>query len=131
MDPTRPRQIALLDRYLWLSCHRIPYVRVYEKARGAGDRMATRHEGELRFDHGAQYFTVRDDLFLRYLEPWQEEGLVEKWKGTIASISRPGDVKIKSPAVHRYVGVPGMNAIARHLAEAVRPVYRTQIQSEK
>ena len=104
-------------------------VRVYEKSRGAGGRMATRREGELRFDHGAQYFTVRDDRFHNYLESWQDEGLVEEWKGAIASISRPGAIKILSPTVRRYVGVPGMNTVARHLAEAVRPVYRTQVRS--
>ena len=104
-------------------------VRVYEKSRGAGGRMATRREDRLRFDHGAQYFTIRDDRFRLYAESWREDGLVEKWKGTIASISRPAEIVIKPPTTDRYVGVPGMNAIARHLAAAVDPVYRTLVCS--
>ena len=104
-------------------------VRVYEKSRGAGGRMATRREGELRFDHGAQYFTVRDDRFRHHVDSWRTEGIVKPWEGTFASISRPGDIVVKKSSIDRYVGVPGMNAIARHLAEAVNPIYRTQVSS--
>ena len=36
-------------------------VRVFEKSRGIGGRMATRRTpAGLHFDHGAQYFTARD-----------------------------------------------------------------------
>ena len=39
---------------------------VFDKARGPGGRMATRRvetaQGIAHLDHGAQYFTVRDDL---------------------------------------------------------------------
>ena len=30
---------------------------VIDKARGPGGRMSTRRDNDLRFDHGAQYFT--------------------------------------------------------------------------
>jgi predicted NAD/FAD-dependent oxidoreductase len=33
-------------------------VTVFEKARGLGGRLATRRDGNLAFDHGAQYLTV-------------------------------------------------------------------------
>ena len=38
-------------------------VSVFEKSRGAGGRMATRETPFGNFDHGAQYFTVRDPRF--------------------------------------------------------------------
>jgi photolyase PhrII len=102
-------------------------VRVYEKSRGSGGRMATRREGDLRFDHGAQYFTVRDERFRRSVDSWQEQGLVKRWQGVMASLPEPATIRIKNPSIQRFVGVPGMNAIARHLADAVRPRYRTPV----
>ena len=38
-------------------------VTVLDKGRGVGGRMATRRTGGARFDHGAQFFTVRDERF--------------------------------------------------------------------
>ena len=35
-------------------------VTIFEKSRGLGGRMATRASAFGSFDHGAQYFTVRD-----------------------------------------------------------------------
>ena len=35
-------------------------VSVFEKSQGAGGRMATRETAYGGFDHGVQYFTVRD-----------------------------------------------------------------------
>jgi len=44
-------------------------VTVFEKSRGPGCPMSTRRtENNLRFDHGAQYISVRDDRFRRYVE---------------------------------------------------------------
>jgi predicted NAD/FAD-dependent oxidoreductase len=46
-----------------LTDHDVP-VTVFEKSRGVGGRMATRRsEHGAAFDHGAQYFTVRDERF--------------------------------------------------------------------
>lgn len=44
-------------------------VTVFEKSRGVGGRMSTRQTEFGSFDHGAQYFTVRDDRF-RTLMQW-------------------------------------------------------------
>lgn len=102
-------------------------VRVYEKSRGAGGRMATRREGELRFDHGAQYFTVRDDGFRNSVDSWREEGLVREWNGRIATVKPPGKVSVKESTVQRYVGVPGMNAVARRLADGLSVSFGTLV----
>lgn len=46
-------------------------VTVFEKSRGLGGRMANRRaEPNLRFDHGAQYFTARDHNFALYVQAW-------------------------------------------------------------
>ena len=103
-------------------------VRVFEKARGPGGRMATRRAGERRFDHGAQYFTVRDDRFERAVDSWCRQGVVAPWKGTIVAVDN-GNVTLKTSRVPRFVGVPGMNAVCRHLALGLDVSYSTRVDS--
>jgi hypothetical protein len=91
---------------------------VAEKSRGPGGRMSTRREGDLRFDHGAQYFTARHPGLLDQLAVWRAEGLVQRWDARIAVIDETG-IRPAKPGVDRYVGVPGMNAVCRHLAESL------------
>ncbi len=102
-------------------------VTVFEKSRGPGGRTATRRsETGLSFDHGAQYFTVRDPHFDRYVEAWVQRGIVAEWAGRVVSIDGEG-VRPKADQPIRYVGVPGMSTIARHLAEDVRLRVETEI----
>ncbi len=78
---------------------------VFDKGRGPGGRMATRRMatpiGETSFDHGAQYFTVRDPDFARAVAEWESEGHVARWSAAGADA---------------WVGVPGMNAVIRKQA---------------
>ena len=90
-------------------------VRVFDKARGPGGRMATRRRGDLRFDHGAQYFTARDPRFRRLIDQWRADKLVARWPGTVAEV-RDGHIEIKDDSTERWVGVPSMSVICRHLA---------------
>jgi len=95
-------------------------VSVFEKSRGAGGRTATRRaDPGLSFDHGAQYFTARDPSFVRRIEAWIEQGIVAEWTGRIVTIEGT-IVRPKTDQPHRYVGVPSMTAIARHLAAGLR-----------
>lgn len=91
-------------------------VTVLEKSRGVGGRIATRRlEDGSAFDHGAQYFTARDPAFVRQVDDWLQRGIVEPWKGRIVSLDC-GQVDELHDQPTRYVGVPGMNAIAKSLA---------------
>lgn len=78
---------------------------VFDKGRRPGGRMSTRRfdtsQGEAHFDHGAQYFTVRDPAFKAQVSTWDAGGVVAPW--TAAG----GDA---------YVGVPAMNSPVRELA---------------
>ena len=89
-------------------------VRVLDKARGTSGRMATRREGALRFDHGAQYFTARSQPFRDLVRDWQDAGVVEEWSGPLVRLD--GDEVQPARPARRYVGVPGMSAVGRHLA---------------
>lgn len=94
-------------------------VRLFDKSRGVGGRMATRRTPEgLRFDHGAQYFTARDCRFARYVRSWVDDGLAKPWCGRVVHL-RGGDVLAEKSDTPRYVGVPAMNAIPKHLAEGL------------
>ncbi len=81
-------------------------VLLFDKGRGPGGRMSTRRiptsAGEAWFDHGAQYFTVRDDAFRRRVDAWISQGAVAPWP---------------SAGSEAYVGIPGMNAPVRLMAE--------------
>ncbi|HEX5745735.1 MAG TPA: FAD-dependent oxidoreductase [Archangium sp.] len=94
-------------------------VKVFDKGRGPAGRMSTRREdGGGTFDHGAQYFTARDPGFQRMVGTWVEQGLVAGWRGRFGSLEH-GTVTPETEGPVRYVGVPGMNAVARQLASGV------------
>jgi renalase len=100
-------------------------VHVVEKGRGVGGRTAVRRHAPFEFDHGAQYFTTRDERFARQVRAWQEAGLVAVWSGRIGSLER--GVWHDSSSQERYVGVPGMNAVAKHLASGLSVATETRI----
>ena len=102
-------------------------VRAFDKGRGAGGRRATRRvdaeeAGELAFDHGAQYFTARDQRFVRYVEAWREQGRVAPWEMSLAVLDEEG-IHPKPGGPVRFVGVPQMNAVAGHIAEGAGAEY--------
>jgi predicted NAD/FAD-dependent oxidoreductase len=130
----QPLEVAVVGAGLsGLVCARIVSdhghrVRVFEKARGPGGRMSTRRVGDWRFDHGAQYFTVRDRRFERRVYCWRQDDLVRSWTGATAVLDG-GRVLPKEDHTERFVAVPGMNAICGHLAEKVDVAFETRINS--
>jgi len=84
---------------------------VVDKGRSVGGRLATRRIrvdglGEARLDHGAQFFTVRGQELAALVRTLEDQGLVRVWNHGF------GD----HDGHPRYVGVGGMNALAKHLA---------------
>ena len=102
-------------------------VRVFDKARGVGGRTSVRRAADLHFDHGAQYFTVHDERFRRRVATWMDAGIVSEWHGRIVAVEN-GRVH-PSESQQRFVGVPAMNAITKHLAEALPVVTQTRVTS--
>jgi renalase len=103
-------------------------VTIFEKARGSAGRSSTRRENEYQFDHGAQYFTVQDEAFRKKVEEWMKQDVVRTWDGQLVSI-KSGSRQALSENTLRYVGVPGMNAMAKALAENLNISYQTRLQS--
>jgi predicted NAD/FAD-dependent oxidoreductase len=91
-------------------------VRLLDKGRGPGGRMSTRRvrtaDGVAEFDHGAQYFTVRDPSFRRRVEAWIAAGYVAAWPAA---------------GSQAYVGLPGMSAPLRQMAEVLGVRFATEV----
>ncbi len=83
-------------------------VQVFEKSRGFGGRMSTRRTPFGSFDHGAQFFTVRDARFRKALGT--TPGSIAQWADAHQSTSA-------------YVAVPGMSAL---IAEWAYPLQHDQ-----
>ena len=96
-------------------------VRVFDKARGAGGRASTRRETGFSFDHGAQFFTARNLEFARLAARWLADGAAAPWNARFAEVRPrpPRALVVSEPAETRYVGVPGMSALARDLARGL------------
>lgn len=91
-------------------------VTVFDKSRGTGGRCATRRiDAALGVDHGAQYFTVRDPRFAEVVNRWCAAGTAALWSGRIVSLTRGAVAELAEPP-DRYVGIPGMSALARQMA---------------
>ena len=90
-------------------------VTVFEKSRGPGGRSSTRRvEPNLAFDHGSQYFTATNRHFTQFVEALKTHGCVAEWGGRIVNLEK-GMTTETSPQ-SRFVGVPGMSAVAAYLA---------------
>ena len=93
-------------------------VTLFEKSRGVGGRMSTRNSPFGTFDHGAQYFTVRDARFALALQtapgicrPWSANTVqVLDSHGRVAAAGLPGREQ-------HWVPKPGMNALVKHWAQ--------------
>ena len=93
-------------------------VRLFEKSRGIGGRLATRRVADipgLRFDHGAQFAAARGSDFRDYLDRMEGAGGVGLW--------RPSGFD----GPERFVGVPGMSHLAKGLAGDVPITLSTRI----
>lgn len=102
-------------------------VRVFDKGRGVGGRIATRRtDFGAVFDHGAQYFTVREEPLHRHVENWVTAGVVAPWQGRIGLLNSgqwtPPDTSTKC-----FVGVPTMTALPKYLAQDLDVVLHTRV----
>lgn len=91
-------------------------VSVFEKSRGLGGRMATRRRPECTFDHGAQYFTIRDAGFHAALEDAIEAGTVQSWNAPLMKIGVDGQSERLQDRAPRFVAAPGMTSLAKLMA---------------
>ena len=106
-------------------------ITLFEKECGVSGRMSTRCAEPYLFDHGAQYFTARTKPFQDFIRPLIDQGIVERWNARYVKFKGDKIIERKkwSDEEPRYVGVPGMNQIAKFLAEGLNIHINTRIVS--
>ncbi len=100
-------------------------VTLVDKGRGIGGRMATRRFAGGRFDHGAQFFTVRSDEFKAATENWREENVAKHWFDGTPTPDEP-NVNDGHP---RFCGTEGMTGISKFLAQGLDVHLNEEIES--
>ncbi len=93
---------------------------VFEKARGVGGRMATRHADPFAFDHGTQFFTARHHDFAAFLAPHISSGLVAEWKGKVITLDPLKKISDRLWFEPHYVACPGMASLCKKMAEGIQ-----------
>ena len=93
------------------------HVSVFEKSRGVGGRMATRNTPFGSFDHGAQYFTVRDARFEAALNT--SPATCKRWSANavrvLDALGQVAEASLPAPQAH-WVPVPGMRSLVEQWA---------------
>lgn len=95
-------------------------VTVFEKSRGVGGRLSTRRVDWATFDHGTQYFTARDPVFMDWIRGLMASGTVSQWSPVM---DKP------NPLEPWYVANPGMNSLARAQANDLNVVPNARVSA--
>ena len=106
------------------------HVTLFEKSRGVGGRMATRRSSFGSFDHGTQYFTVRDARF--ELALGTVPGLCRPWSANAVRVLDPVGrvVEAALPGGERHwVATPGMNALVKAWSEPMQDDGNVQLET--
>ena len=92
---------------------------VIDKGRGVGGRMATRRlEGNVRVDHGAQFFTARGSRFEDMVKSGLADGTIMEWSRGFPQWKN-GVIETRPPGHPRYACPQGMSQIPKMLAQNV------------
>lgn len=95
-------------------------VLVLDKGRNFGGRMSTKKYNGAIFDHGAQFFTSKTDVFRDYCNFWYENDVIDIWYDYDLS----GESKKNHP---RWFCRNGMNSLAKFIAKDIEVLRSTNI----
>lgn len=102
-------------------------VALFDKGRGPGGRMSSRHLPGAVVDLGAQFFSVRDHGFRQQVKAWQSAGCVAPWPQSLWQVDETGWQPHRD-ALERFIGTPRMSSVARHLAQDLELATATRIE---
>lgn len=94
-------------------------VRLFDKGGAPGGRVATRRWEVAAFDHGAQYFTVRETAFAAAVDAVAGTGAAARWVPRWPG----GEQQLRT----LWVGVPGMASLPAALAEGLDVALRRRV----
>ena len=108
-------------------------VSVFEQAAQVGGRMATRDTPWGSFDHGAQYFTVRDPRFALALEQVPgTSACVRPWSANAVRVLDPLGHVVEAALPTReahFVPTPGMQSLVAHWAAPLQAAGRLHLNA--
>jgi renalase len=87
-------------------------VTVFDKGRGVGGRTSTRREGNWSFDHGAPRLDLGAPEIADLRRSWEATGVIVPWQ---PRVDQHGAASMRPT----WIGVPGANALAVHLATRI------------
>lgn len=94
---------------------------LFDKGRGPGGRLSTKRVEvagqDVRFDHGAQFFTARDPGFLRTIQELIAGGMVAELNASRIGRRTDAGWEHRERCEPVFVGVPGMNGLVKGLAQ--------------
>ncbi len=109
----------------------VAHVTVFEKSRGVGGRLATRYAETYKFDHGAQFFTVKTDEFQEYIQPLLKENIIVRWDACFVEFKGSEIVQKRQwdSEYPHYVGNPKMNEVGKYLEKELHIRLNTKIET--
>jgi predicted NAD/FAD-dependent oxidoreductase len=133
---TPPKRIAIVGAGMAaIACARTLVqaghsVTAFEKSHGAGGRMSTRSSAFGSFDHGAQYFTVRDARFELALAT--VPGLCRRWSANTVQVLDSHGLVAEAGLPERephWVAKPGMSALVKAWAKPLQESKSLELQT--
>lgn len=101
-------------------------IRLFDKSRGSGGRMASKRSEAGALDLGAQYFTARDRRFAEVVQQWRQRGWVAEWSPSLYQFQN-GELSASPDEQVRFVGTPRMSSITRALLSALPVEFNCRI----
>lgn len=101
-------------------------VRLLDRGRRLGGRMASRRFEGRPADIGASYLTVEDDDFAAVVEGWRERGLARPWTDTFGVLAPGEEPEVKSGPL-RWGAPGGIRSLVESLAEGLDVVPGHQV----
>ncbi len=92
-------------------------VRVLDRGRAVGGRMASRRIEGRPVDIGAAYFTVRDPEFAEVVDRWQAAGIARPWTSELAVLGR--DERGRAAGQVRWAAPGGLRGLVEELAQGL------------
>ena len=94
-------------------------IKIFEKSRGVGGRMSSRKIDPYLFDHGAQYFKIKNLEFKKFLSPLFKKKIIRPWLCRFINVNEHNKIKkeLWDFKKNHFVGVPYMDSIVKYLAK--------------
>lgn len=97
-------------------------VRVYDRGRRIGGRMARRTIEGRAIDVGASYLTIRTPAFRAVVDDWLARGVARPWTNTF-SLAEPGSGLVPKAGHMRYGAPGGLRSLVEDLAKGIDVVH--------